>query len=485
MKKPTEVFQAGKPAAEAGQKIHAIEAIIPFQPTSAPDGRVPRVAAAPTDRASRPAAALASPTPKFKVDVPPVPKKALQLSPPLKRIEQRLTVIPTRTEPVPWTREATDAQILLPFPRRKQQSASIFVWFALCVALPTFIAAIYFCFIASNQYVTEFKFSVQNTTMSSSATPSGLMSLISGGGSSTDTSDSYIVTNFLTSQQAAEELRRRIKIEDLYSKPSIDWWSRFNRALPFEDFVKYLQGMVSAQFDMVTGIATARVRAFSPKDSLLIAKTLVSLSENLINGIEGRSKQDAVRFAKQEVEKAQDRLRRVHAQLTAYRNKFGIIDPTSSVAASNSTLIQSQRANLAQLETQLATFQSQNLNSKAPAIVALKTQIKSTKEQLAKTEAAVGRGNAPLSTVVGEYERLNLEVQFAQSMVTSTMQALAQARANAAAQHLYITPFVQPILPQSSTYPNRLLSITTVAALAFTFWLIALMIVRSIRERFG
>ena len=38
----------------------------------------------------------------------------------------------------------------------------------------------------------------------------------------------------------------------------------------------------------------------------------------------------------------------------------------------------------------------------------------------------------------------------------------AQARANAASQHLYITPYVRPHLPQSSTYPNRPLAILIV-----------------------
>ena len=173
--------------------------------------------------------------------------------------------------------------------------------------------------------------------------------------------------------------------------------------------------------------------------------------------------------------------------MTDYRNKFGIINPESSVVASNSSLIQAQRANLAQLETQLATLQAQHLSPNAPAIVALQSQITSTRQQLARTEADVGRNShgSALSTVVGKYEQLQLELQFAQSMVTSTMQALDNARANAAAQHLYITPYIRPSLPQSSVYPRRFLSILIVAGYAFAIWLIGLMIVRSIRERFG
>jgi capsular polysaccharide transport system permease protein len=65
------------------------------------------------------------------------------------------------------------------------------------------------------------------------------------------------------------------------------------------------------------------------------------------------------------------------------------------------------------------------------------------------------------------------------------MQALTQARVNALTQHLYITPYVRPHLPESSIYPRRFLSVLMVGLMAFSFWVAGLMIVRSIRERFS
>ncbi len=368
----------------------------------------------------------------------------------------------------------------------KKRSYGEYIGFALCVLLPILIATIYFGFIASNQYVAEFRFTVQDASPSASATPSSLTALV-GGASGTSNNNNYLVVDFLTSQEAVNELQKRIKVEDLYSKPNIDWYARFDASKPIEKFLLYWQSMLTANFDQVTGIATATVRAFTPQDALLITNTLVTLSEELINRIANRAQIDAVRFAQNEVDRAQQRLIANRAKLTEYRNRVGVIDPTTSVSASNATLIQSQRANLAQLETQLTTLIGQKLQPNAPAITTLQSQIKSTKEQLARTEADVARGinGAALSAVVGEYEKINLEVQFAQAMVTSTMQALDQARANAAAQHLYITPYVRPSLPQSATYPRRLLSIVAVGALSFAFWVIILLIVRSIRERFA
>ena len=402
----------------------------------------------------------------------------------LKRIEQRLTVIPDRQSPQAGT--VSDRLLLLPSQLAKR-SYSAHVWFIACVVLPVALASIYYAFIASNQYVAEFRFSVTDTSTPALPASAGIMSMLGGGGSSAS-SQNYIVTDFITSRQAIEELQRRIHVVNLYSKPSIDWWSRFPKEEPIEEFVNYWQRMVTARYDMITGIADAQIRAFSPADAQLVASTLVTLAEELINNIDKRSQEDAVRFAEQEVEKQKVHLQQARERLTAYRNKFGIIDPTTSVAASNSALIQALRGNLAQLETQLATLQSQNLAPNAPAVVVLKSQVKSTREQLARTEADVGTrsdNGSPLSTVVGDYEQLNLEVQFAQNMLTGAMQALTQARVNAGAQHLYITPYVRPHLPQSSVYPRRFLSVVMIALVAFSFWVAGLMIVRSIRERFN
>jgi capsular polysaccharide transport system permease protein len=176
--------------------------------------------------------------------------------------------------------------------------------------------------------------------------------------------------------------------------------------------------------------------------------------------------------------------------MTAYRNKVGVIDPTTSVVATNSTVQQTLQGNLATLETQLTSLLGRNLSPSSPAVQTLQNQIKATKEQLAAVEATVAAGKdraggAALSAVIAEYEQLQLESQFAQALVTSAMQGLEQARAMAASQHLYITPYVRPSLPESSTYPRRLLSVMIVGALAFGVWVAGLLTMRSILERFG
>jgi capsular polysaccharide transport system permease protein len=402
------------------------------------------------------------------------------------RIEQRLTV--TRLREVPANREAFEGQMSPPRGHLKtRRNYGEKIWFGLSVALPVLVATVYYALIASNQYVAEFRYAVKDASMPASmSSASSLMSMMGAGSSSS--SDNYLVADYLMSRQAAEELQSRINVTQLYARPEADWWARFNPSDPMEQFVAYWQGMVTSHYDQVTGIAVAQVKAFRPEDALLIANTLVKLSEELVNKIANRTQNDAVHFAQREVDRAEERLKVIRAKITEYRNKVGVIDPATSVVASNSSLTQGLKATLAQLETQMQTLRLQNLQPNAPAMITLQNQVNSTKAQLAAIEGSVSsnaKDGAPLSKVIAEFEQLDLERQFAQNMVTSTMGALDQARANAAAQHLYITPYVRPSLPEMSLYPRRILAIATVAALALIVWLIGLLIGRSMLERMG
>lgn len=406
---------------------------------------------------------------------------------PFKRIEQRLSIIPSNKS------YAGAPEVILPaLPKSGGAGdAGMFIGFAVGVLLPMLVASIYFYFIASNQYMAEFKFTVKDasssttTTSSTGAATTSLSSLV-GGSTIGPNYDNYFVAEFLTSRAAIEELQKRINPESLYSRPQVDWWARFNSKRPMEDFVRYWRGMVTAEYDPVTGIASAQVRAFTAQDALLIASSLLELSEDLVNRMSDRARMDAVRYAEKEVERAETRLKKNRAQLNEYRSRVGVIDPSGSVVASNSTLVQTLQGNIAQLETQLATLTRQRVQENSPLIVTLQNQIRSTKEQLRNIEATVGhnRDGQALSVIIGEYEQLDLERQFAQAMVTSTMQTLELARATAASQHMYVATIVRPSLPQSSTYPHRLTSVLQVGGIAFGLWLIALLITRSVRERF-
>ncbi len=408
---------------------------------------------------------------------------------------------------LPAAKEKTDRRTLNldlpPLPQRKPPSRRKLAWsFLLCVMLPTGLIALYYYLFAADQYVAEFKFAVMEsspvlpgspppisaTSPSAAMGGAGGLALMGGGmlGGSTATMQNYVVTDYLLSRQVVEELQRRIDVRSLYDKDVAknDLWARFARSLPMERFLVYWNRMVTANYDPMTGLAVVTVRAFSPQDALLIANTMVTLSEDLVNGVAKRPQMDSVRFAEGEVRRTEERLRVARQELTDYRLKEGLVDPSGALST-NVALVQTLRGQLIQQQADLATLLSQQQNPNTPAAQSLRSRIAATKDQLDKMVKEVSKdreGNKVLTELVGRYERLDLERQYAQAGYVAAQQAFDQARANAAAQHLYLTPYVRPVLAESSTYPRRGQS-TLIAALAFFgIWIVGLMVVRAVGE---
>lgn len=371
--------------------------------------------------------------------------------------------------------------------RQTRRSIGGILSFILCVIVPTIIAAVYYIGYASDQYQVEFRFAVRDTstTVSTSAATSSLTALV-GISSSSNPTENYMVTEYMTSRQAVDDLQARIDIRKLYSRPFIDFWARLDASEPMELFARYWKYMVNAEYDSITGTAMTQIRAFTAEDAYLIGETLLSLSEELINEVAQRPQRDAVKYAENEVKRAEDRLVEIRAQLSAYRDKEAVIEPTSSVVMSNNTMAQTLRTLLAQHQTDVAALKKQNISANAPQMQYLQNRIKAVTEQIKEVEDQISKaklgGDRSISQVVARYEQLDLERQFAQNMLTSTMQSLEQARSNAVTKRIYITPFVRPVLPQTSLYPKRLVSILTVAGACLLLWTIALLLSRSIRE---
>lgn len=387
----------------------------------------------------------------------------------------------------------------LPAPRRKRSYATL-ISFLIFVVLPLAAVARYYIFYASDQYVSEFRFAVTEATPTLPGMPAAPAQSGSGSAASLASAASallgnytvsnaaaqnFVVVDYILSRQSVDELEKRIKVRELYSRPDADWWQRFTKGGSLDTFTEYWQRMVHASYDPATGLATVHVRAFRPDDAYLVAKSLVQLSEELVNRIAMRPQLDAVRYAESEAKKAEERLVGARAAMTEYRAKEGVIDPTSSVVTANVQMMQSLQGTLVQLQSQLNGLLRQQLDPNSPAVQTLRSRIQGTRDELARVEREVGQtreGTRPLTEVMSKFEQLNLDLQYAQAMVVSSRQMLDQARANAAAQHLYLTPYVTPALAESAVYPKRMMMILIYGLSFFGIWLIGLLIVRSVME---
>ncbi|WP_174300271.1 hypothetical protein [Caulobacter sp. S45] len=376
---------------------------------------------------------------------------------------------------------------VLPLPGQEDEP-SLFnkVWFVMALAAPIVLGAIYFFLIAADQYVCEFHFSVRLPLAQQTSSTSNSLSALFGGNPTpgSDLLDNFVVTDYVSSEQAARDLNDRLDLRKMFSEPVHDPLARFDPHQPVEKLTRYWKRMVYSNYDPATGLAIVRVRAFTPEDSYRITETLVSLSNDLVNNIGVKSQLDSLRYAQTEVDRTQKQVEGIRAQLASLRLKQGVIDPSNnSVVAGNATLATTLRANLAQLQTEITTLTAQLHNPSAPQIEVLRQQLAATRSQLAATGAEVAHnagGQASLTSTVGLFEATNTRLQDAAQVLQNNINNLSAAQSAADSQRLYITTYVRPTMPQSSTYPNRVSSFAILVLVAGMIWLVGLLIANSV-----
>ena len=115
-------------------------------------------------------------------------------------------------------------------------------------------------------------------------------------------------------------------MRDTIGSPSIDWWARFRKDKPIEKFIDYWEKMCDTSISFPSGIVTLTVRAFSPEDAKRIADAVVKQSENLINDLNDRMRNDTVLAAERDMQQAAQDLGQARIQMEFERNTEGLID---------------------------------------------------------------------------------------------------------------------------------------------------------------
>ncbi|AQQ19241.1 hypothetical protein [Burkholderia cenocepacia] len=351
--------------------------------------------------------------------------------------------------------------------------------FALTVALPTLLAVVYFGVVASDVYVSESRFVVRSAQRQNQTSVVG--ALLQGTGFARAQDDTYPVIDYIQSRDALRELNHNNYIADAYGNHG-DFISHFSRSLDdsFEALWKYYgKHIVTADLDTTSAITTLKIRAYTAKDAARINEDLLEMSERLINRMNERAAVDTVRFAQQQVNEATNKAKDAAAALASFRNAHTVFDPERQSAL--------QLQQISALQTQMFGEQTklsqlQSLSPQNPQIPALKTSIESIQKQIQDATGGVTGGKASLSNKAAKYARLELDAQFADKQLASTMAALENARADAQRKQLYLERLVQPNTPDIAIEPKRIRSIFEVFALGTIAWGILTLLLAGVRE---
>lgn len=338
------------------------------------------------------------------------------------------------------------------------------------VALPTSLATIYYIAIASDQYVSETRFVVRSPNRNAAGLLSGFLQST---GFVRAQDDSYVVMEFIESRAASGDLAEHSNLREVLSRPEADFLARFPSlwSKPTEEalFEHYLD-FVTIETDSGGGVTTLRVRAFRPEDAQMLAQALLDRAEMLINRLNDRARQDAVRFARIEVTDSEKRLGDLQKSLTDFRNKVAMIDPSKQSTAMFE-MIAKLSDDVAQSKAQLASLMQQTPQS--PQIQAMRSSIDAKEQQIIEERARIVGDDASMAPLIAEYEQLLLQRELGMRMLESSATSLENAKLEAQRQQLYLERIVSPNRPDYAMYPKRIKSILMVLALCFAaFWIV-------------
>lgn len=354
--------------------------------------------------------------------------------------------------------------------------------FLLTVVLPTALAILYFGLFASDVYVSESRFVVRSPDKPST---SGLGVLLKSAGFSNAGDEIFAAHEYVKSRDALKDLNRNDAVKRAYDNSGISIFDRFNPlgfSGTYEDLYNYYRGKVGVEYATTSSITTLTVRAFTAQDAQKFNRQLLERSEDLVNRLNNRGRSDLVQFATQEVVEAKLAAREAALTLAQFRNSRGIIDPEKQAA------LQLEMVSKLQDELIGARTQLQQLRAMAPEnpqIPILETRISSLTREIEEQLGLVAGNRRSLSATAAQYQRLQLEREFADRRLAAAMNSLEEARNEARRKQAYVERIVQPSLPDEAQEPRRLRGIFATFILGLVAWAILTMLIAGVREHHG
>ena len=259
-----------------------------------------------------------------------------------------------------------------------------------------------------------------------------------------------------------------------------------------EDLMDYWERMVQIYYDSGSGLIEVRALAFTPEEATAITQAIYDGSSAMINALSAIAREDSIRYAREELDHVVERLKVTRTEVTRFRNRYQIVDP--------STDIQAQAGLLGSLQTQLAEalieqdIFSETLGSNDPRLIQIERRVRAIHNQIAEERRKLGfdgvgnRGSAGsegtvFADLVGEYERLVVDREFAEQSYISALAAYDAAKAEARRQSRYLAAYVEPTLAQKSQFPQREVLMGVISMFLLLLWAIVVLVGYSIKDR--
>ena len=366
--------------------------------------------------------------------------------------------------------------------RPKRRHWMILASFLAMVVLSSAVSAWYLWARAVDQYASQVGFSVRTEEASSAIELLGGITSLSGSSSS----DTDILYEFLQGQELVARIDGVLDLRAIWSRadPDIDPIFAYRPPGTIEDLVDHWGRMVRIYYDSSTRLLDLEVRAFTPEDAQTIAQMIFDESSAMINALSAIAREDTIGYAREELEQAQERLTDARVALAEWRNTNQTIDPTADTQGQMG-LVTNLQAQLAEALIELDLLQ-ETTRENDPRITQAERRITVIEDRITAERAVLGTsgdGRSGIADLVGEYERLLVDQEFAERAYTTSLAAFDSARNEARRQSRYLAAHVRPTLAERAQYPDRPTILATITLFAFLIWTVMTLLAYSFRDR--
>ncbi len=361
--------------------------------------------------------------------------------------------------------------------RRKNLAFMVGRVFAFII-LPTFLAWVYFAFIATPSFGTKSEFIVQQAE--SSNVQAGLL----GNTSLATSQDSIMVQDFLTSREALQRLNADHDYFAHFADPSVDSLQRLSEDASNEDVFAHYKNNVTVGYDPTEGIIRMEVSALNPEMSRTFSEALIKYAEERVDQVTERKRADQMRGARESFDESEAKMIAAQERVLRLQEQLGVVDPTGET-----TSLMGQISNF---EVQLAEKRLQlqqlldNARPNRARVAGAEGDIRRLEDLIADlrlqmTEESSSQGS--LASMSAQLRMAEVDLETRTMIMQESLQQMEAARIEALRQVRFLSLGVAPIPPDEPTYP-RVFENTLVTLLIFSaIYLLLSLTVAVLREQ--
>ncbi|HFI2181354.1 TPA: sugar transporter [Enterobacter roggenkampii] len=356
---------------------------------------------------------------------------------------------------------------------KKSLKLGSFLWVVACFA----IAALYFCVIVSDRYVSRAELVIKQADQIKML-PDAL-SMLGIGGSNHE--DILIIQDYLKSPDLLEKLDKELSLKAHYQSHKVDYFSRLPENVSREEFIKYYRQHLSLHLDELSGVLTIELQAFAPAYGQRVVALMLQESDRFINKLGHQVALEQLAFVEKEVDRAYQRVQTEKAKVLDFQNNHHLISPESTSSARLGVVSQIE-AQLAQQQAQLKQLQSY-MKVTAPAVISVQARVDALTQQLAQEQSRLtGADKDAMNEVTARYMDVQTQATLAADLYKTGLISLEQARVEAYRKLKHLLVISQPTQAEDAEYPRRLYNLLTTGVLLCLLYGLIVMGIATLRE---